>query len=177
MTHPHSPPKLLRAVRRIPCGLFIITSAFEGTRSGALARWVQPCATDPPLIMIAMPNGLAVEPLIRDSRAFALCQVSTDDRLLQRRFARPPARGEDPFLTIPTHKAATGSPIIDRALCYVDCEIARLVDLEADHRVYVGQIVAAGELNGDDRPAIELDGLILNGTVNGDGQRLHPDRG
>jgi flavin reductase (DIM6/NTAB) family NADH-FMN oxidoreductase RutF len=167
----------LRAVRHIPCGLFVITSAFEGTRSGAMTRWVQPCATNPPLIMVAMPNGLPVEPLIRDSRSFALCQIGLDDRLLQRRFARPPARGEDPFLTIPTHKAVTGSPIVDRALCYVDCEISRLVDLEADHRVYVGQILAARELNGDGRPAIELDGLILNGSVNGDTRRAHPDRG
>jgi len=146
------------AIRQIPCGLFVLTCAYEGARSGVLARWVQPCSLEPPLLMVAIEAGLAVEPLIRDSRAFALCQISEGDLLLQRLFATPPERGEDPFVTLPAHAAPSGSPIIDRALNYMDCRVVRHVDLDTGYRLYVGEIRDAAVINAAGRPAIEFGG-------------------
>ena len=53
---------LSHAVEQIPSGLFVITAAFEGQRSGVLARWVQQCSVEPPMIMVALPKGQPVEP-------------------------------------------------------------------------------------------------------------------
>jgi len=146
------------AIRQIPCGLFVLTCAHEGLRSGVLARWVQPCSEQPPLVMVAIGAGLPVEPLIRDSRAFALCQISAGDLLLQKLFSTPPERGEDPFVTLPAHSAPSGSPIIDRALCYLDCRVVRHVDLDTDYRLYVGEISDGGMIHGEKEPAIEVGG-------------------
>lgn len=145
-------------VHRIPSGQFILTAAYDGVRSGVLTRWVQPCAVNPPLVMVAVSQGLAILPIIRDSRAFALCQIRADDRLLQRSFHKPPDRGDDPFITLPARilERRTGSPIIDRALSYLDCEVVRTVDLDADHRLYVGRIVESGLLNEGAPPAIDI---------------------
>jgi flavin reductase (DIM6/NTAB) family NADH-FMN oxidoreductase RutF len=150
------------ALRQIPCGLFVLTAAHDGVRSGVLTRWVQPCSVEPRLIMVAVAGGSPVEPLIRDSRTFALCQISAGDRLLHRRFLTPPDRGEDPFVTLPTHCAPSGSPIIDRALAYLDCEVVRHVDLDADHRLYVGQVHHGAVLKHDACPAVEIGG---NGLI------------
>ena len=49
------------------------------------------------MLTIALPKGTPVEPLIRDSRAFALCQIGADDVFLQRKFAAMPDRNDDPF--------------------------------------------------------------------------------
>lgn len=153
---PDSSPTSL--VHRIPSGQFILTAAYDGMRSGVLTRWVQPCAVEPPMVMVAVGQGLSILPIIRDSRAFALCQIRADDRMLRRNFGRPPDRGVDPFITLPSTIGTrrTGSPIIERAISYLDCEVERTVDLDADHRLYVGRIVMSGLLDEKAPPAIDI---------------------
>ena len=163
------------AVLQIPRGLFILTSACEGHRSGVLTKWVQPCSTIPPLVMVAIAKGSPVEPLIRDSRAFALCQIGANDRLLMRRFASPPERFEDPFVTLPAHPGENGSPIIDRALSYLDCQVVRHIDLDADHRLYVGQIVAGAIMDPAGQPAVEVGQPSVNPCTNGTSPRQSDD--
>ncbi|MHC4414763.1 MAG: flavin reductase family protein [Planctomycetota bacterium] len=142
-----------RAISRIPCGLFILTAAFDGTRSGVLVEWVQQCASCPPMVMTALATALPIVPLIRDSRGFALCQIGADDRFLPKKFASTPEPGEDPFVTLSTITAPSGSPIVERAVSYLDCELVRHIDLESDHGLYVGRVRDAGILT-DGAPAV-----------------------
>jgi len=110
--------------------------------------------------MVAVATGLAIEPLIRDSRWFALCQIGEDDRILRRRFAVPADRGEDPFVTLPHTSAPSGAPILERAITWMDCELIRHVDLDSDHRLYVGRVHHAGIMTAGARPVVEVDGAI-----------------
>ena len=142
------PAELADVLGRIPCGRFLVTAAHEGARTGALVAWVQPCANQPPMVMAALATALPVIPLIRDSRGFALCQIAADDPFLARKFATPPEHGEDPFVGVETFTAVTGAPIIKRAMCYLDCQLLRHVDLEADCGLYVGLVRVGGVLNG-----------------------------
>ena len=145
-----------RTIGQIPCGLFLLTAAFDGDRSGALTAWVQRCSITPPLLMVALRTGHAVEPLIRDSRSFALCQISADDRFLIKKFTTPPDRGDDPFVTLPTRIAPSGSPVVTRAMSFLDCEVVRHVDMESDHRLYVAEVKAAETMHSC-RPAVYTD--------------------
>jgi flavin reductase (DIM6/NTAB) family NADH-FMN oxidoreductase RutF len=142
--------ELAQAIAQIPCGMFILTARFEESASGVLVSWVQRCSIAPPMVMVAIRKGQTVEPLIRDSRAFALCQISADDRYLQRKFAALEAITEgpveDPFVTLATRCAVTGSPIIERAMSYLDCELVRNIELDCDHRLYVGLVHCGGVL-------------------------------
>ena len=147
--------ELSKALGQIPSGLFLLTSGYDGNRSGVLVNWVQQCAVNPPMVIVAMAKGLPVEPLIRDSRAFALCQIAEDDRLLLRKFAHPPNASDDPFETLPMTEAPSGSPIVKRAVAYLDCELVRHIDLETDHALYVGQVHQGGVLN-EGRPAMYM---------------------
>ena len=145
------------AMQLIPCGLFVITCADEDDRGGCLLPWVQQCATDPPMVMIALPRGLPLEPLIRNSRRFVLCQISADDRFLERKFAQCAPREDDPFESLEVECASGGPPIIKRAMSYLDCEVIRHVELEADYRLLVGQVHAGGMLNNADvEPAVRF---------------------
>ncbi|MHC4992142.1 MAG: flavin reductase family protein [Planctomycetota bacterium] len=150
MPDEHNEALVEGVVSQIPSGLFILTTAFDGLRSGLLAKWVQRCSLEPPMVMVAIPKGQPVEPLILDSRTFVLCHISPDDRFLLRKFASPPDRNEDPFVAISTANAPSGAPIIDRALSYLDCQVIRHIELESDHRVYVGQVTTAGLLRSYD---------------------------
>ncbi|MHC4220492.1 MAG: flavin reductase family protein, partial [Planctomycetota bacterium] len=133
---------------QIPCGRFILTAAYKDARMGVLVDWVQQCASSPLMIVAAVATGLPVVPLIRDSRCFVLCQICADDRLLEKKFAGLPAHGDDPFDTLATTAAPSGSPILRRALSFLDCEVVRHIDLESDFGLYVGRVRAGGMLNG-----------------------------
>ncbi len=150
---------ILQALGQIPSGMFLLTAEYDAARSGVLIHWVQRCAFDPPMVILALTKGLPVEPLIRDSRSFALCQISEDDRFMQRKFAQAPEHGEDPFVTLPTTSAPSGSPVVSRALAYLDCELARHIDIETDYSLYVGQ-VRHGEVLNPGKPAVMLNGLV-----------------
>lgn len=141
-------PVLQAALGMLPEGRFLMTAAHDGQRAGVRLRSVQRCADDPILLAVASRKGHAIDPLIRDSRAFAICLVDAGDRLLDRTF--PPAEagpepdegeGDDPFVAIPTVELVTGSPIMTRCIAAFDCEVVRHFDLEADHELFVGQVL------------------------------------
>ena len=146
---------LSQAIGQIPSGLFILTAAYNGSRSGVLVAWVQQCATRPPLVMAAVSTTMPVVPLIRDSRNFALCQVSAEDRLLARKFDRLAMDLEDPFMSLPVTVSPNGAPILQNALSWLDCEVIRHIDLESDYGLYVGRVRHGGMLNGG-KPAIRV---------------------
>ncbi len=128
----------------LPSGWFVLTAAFEAKRSGMIVRWVQPCAEEPLLVAVAARRGHSIEPLIRDSHSFAICRIDPEDKLLTRKFAvhRPPDDTGDPFDAVPVETLVTGSPIIRRSPLVLDCEVVRHFDLEADHELFVGLVVA-----------------------------------
>ena len=146
MTTPPPSPALLAAVEKLPGGgLYLMTAAHDGARAGVLVRWVQRCSEASPLICVAAPTGRPIAPLIRDSRVFGLCEIPPSDRLLVHKFssAEPPDEQEDPFASLRVRRLKTGAPILASARLALDCEVARHFDLEADHELYVGLVVAA----------------------------------
>jgi flavin reductase (DIM6/NTAB) family NADH-FMN oxidoreductase RutF len=130
----------------IPAGVYVLTAAHDHDRSGTLVHWVQRCSVEPPMLMVALPKGQPIVPLIRDSRSFALCRIAEDDFFLMKKFGTPPDRSEDPFVTLRTMRAVTGSPILFRAKSYLDCEVVRHLDFDTDHRLYVAQVLRGGVL-------------------------------
>jgi len=141
--HDNGDPSGSHALSLIPTGRYVMTAAFEAKRAGAIVNWVQPCSEEPVLICVAARKGHTVEPLIRDSHAFGLCMIREDDRLLARKFEGhiPPDELGDPFDSLEVESMMTGSPLIKRSLVAFDCEVVRHFDLEADHELYVGQVV------------------------------------
>ena len=135
------------AVSQIPGGLFVLTSHYEDRHAAVPVKWVQPCSDNPYMVMVALAKGQSVEPMIRDSRCFALCQISADDRFLMRKFAPGCSNGDDPLVSMMTKAAPSGSPILDRALSFLDCEIIRHIELDCDYRIYVAQVHSGAVLN------------------------------
>ena len=146
------------AIAQIPGGLFVLTSHYEDRHAAVPIKWVQPCSDKPHMVMVALAKGQAVEPMIRDSRYFALCQISADDRFLMRKFGSGHTNGngtgssggsggDDPLVSMMTKSAPSGSPILDRALSFLDCEIIRHIELDCDYRIYVAQVHSGAVLN------------------------------
>lgn len=139
------PAALHPAIGFLPQGLFLMSTAFEGRRAGALAHSVQACGDGPTLLCVTIRQGHWVEPLIRDSHAFSICILDPADRLPLRKFVEPgrPKEPGDPFDCLQVETLTTGSPVLKRAIAALDCEVVRHLDLNMEHSLYVGAVVAS----------------------------------
>lgn len=140
------------ALRWIPSANFVMAAAFEGARAAILVSWVQRCATEPMLVSVAVRKGRPIEPIIRDSHAFALSLLAPDDRLVLRRISDSDEHAGNALDSIDCETLRTGSPCVRRAVLALDCEVARHIDLDADHELYIGLVVASKD-NGAPTPA------------------------
>jgi flavin reductase (DIM6/NTAB) family NADH-FMN oxidoreductase RutF len=141
---------IAEACDRLPTGLYLLSAQHAHARAGTLALGVHLCAFEPVLICVPVRRGHRIEPLIRDSRSFAVCSVPLSDRALRRRFEAHPSAEEyhDPFDAIPVMRLETGAPVLRSSALAFDCEVVRHVDMDADHELYVGRVLAA-RINGD----------------------------
>lgn len=121
--------------------MFALASKFGRSRAVILVRWVQFCCVDPPMVAVSVRKGRPIEPIIRDSHAFALSRLDPNETFIWRKLQKADEHADDPLELIGHDALVTGSPCIDRALCSLDCEVVRHIDLEGDHELYVGQIV------------------------------------
>jgi flavin reductase (DIM6/NTAB) family NADH-FMN oxidoreductase RutF len=112
-----------------------------------LVTRVQQSSNTPPCVIVSVPKGQPLSPLIRDSRAFALCELAEGDLLLNRLFANPrDLHGDDPYLGLALLETPLGLPIPRCIASWVECELIRHMDIESDFEVYVGRAVGGGVL-------------------------------
>ena len=137
-----------RPLGLLPQTLFIMTAAHEHRTRSLLVSWVQQVSFEPPMVVVSLRKGREIVPLIHDSHAFALNQIAHDDRLLLRKYNGDAPVGDDPVTMLETCRKTTGSPILCRAVTYMDCELVRHIDIDGDHDLYVGMIRDADMLNG-----------------------------
>ena len=143
-------PGIISSMNCIPSGRFVMTAAHGGNRAGVLVDWVQQCAKEPPMVIVAIEKGQKLIPMIRDSKGFALCQIPENDCFLEKMFKDSGDGSEDdPFISIQVRQGRSGSPIVERALCYLDCEVVRHLDIESNYELYVGLIHEGSLLGGD----------------------------
>ena len=139
-----------QALGLLPNGLYLMTAAHGDVRSGILVSAVSRCCDSPNLLCVSARKGHKIDPLIRDSRSFAVGIVDPNDKLITRRFMDSAAEpiesinGEhdDPFDAIETLQLATGAPILARCTTWFDCEVLRRIDLESETELLVGAVVA-----------------------------------
>lgn len=130
---------------------YIMTGAFDGKRSGTVVKWVSQCAAQPPLLAVSIFRGHWVETLIRDSHCFGLCLLDPSDRLTARKFCETGPRDNakkdfDPFDALPIETIVTGAPLLRRSPVVFDCLVIRHLDMEADHSLYIAQVMG-GKVN------------------------------
>lgn len=144
----------LEAIRsacdRLPTALYLLSARYGDDRAGILVGGVQQCAADPILVTVPVRAGHRIDPLIRDSHMFALSAIRPEDRAMRRRFELHLSAEEyhDPFDALPVLTLETGAPILRSSVLALDCEVVRHVDMDADHELYIGRVLAT-RVNGD----------------------------
>ena len=135
-----------KALGRIPSGLFVLTVSHNGQAMAMLASWVQQVAFAPPAVCVAVSKDRPHGKWITDSGRFALSVLGEGDTDLLRKYARPPAPGQDPFEGVDTLRSDAGLPVLARAVAWLDARLLQVTDFGADHNLYVAEVTSGAQL-------------------------------
>ena len=138
-------------MRQWASGVSIATMQTEERRHGLTISGFLSISPEPPLVLISVGQELTSDTLLQASGAYAINFLRDDQRELADRFAG--RLGDvDRFEGLSTHTAATGAPILDDCLAWLDCRIVSS-HVVGDHTLYIGEVDAAG-VNGSTKPLI-----------------------
>jgi flavin reductase (DIM6/NTAB) family NADH-FMN oxidoreductase RutF len=132
-----------RAWQLLAAHSVVMATAWAGRRYGALTLGVQQASNLPPLVCVSTRCGHIIDPILRDARVFAACAIAPSERVLLRRLHDGASlRGIDAFDGVAMERTRSGLPVVASSLVTLECEIVRHIDLEADHQLYVGRVLA-----------------------------------
>jgi flavin reductase (DIM6/NTAB) family NADH-FMN oxidoreductase RutF len=135
-----------RVLGHLASGVTVVTSAVpEGPAHGLTATAVTSLSLDPPLVLVCVDRAADTRGAIQSSGAFAINVLGEDDEGLARRFATYPV--EEKFEGVAYREESTGSPILGRALAWIDCRLRHVYE-GGDHEIFVGEVVACDAREG-----------------------------
>jgi flavin reductase (DIM6/NTAB) family NADH-FMN oxidoreductase RutF len=126
-----------------PTGVTVVTTNHQGTLGGLTVSSFCSVSLDPPLVLICVDLTSSTLPLIRESKSFAVNMLTDQQEHLSRCFATYSQERLDYFCHCSYHAAATGAPILDNVLAFVDARVVAEYP-GGDHAIFLGQVEALG---------------------------------
>jgi 3-hydroxy-9,10-secoandrosta-1,3,5(10)-triene-9,17-dione monooxygenase reductase component len=135
--------KFRQVLGHFPTGVTVVTGAHEGTPVGLAVGSFCSVSLDPPLVAFFPSRTSSSWPKIAEAGSFCVNILGDDQEDVSRRFATP---GADKFHGLGWEAAASGAPILDGVLAWIDCRIHEVVDAGDHHCVFglVEDLEAAG---------------------------------
>lgn len=153
---PPAPATDLRSVMRvIPTCVSVLAIRSSTTVHATTVSSLTSVSLAPPLVSVCLANGSRTLELVRDTKAFALSVLASDQDPLSSRFAsdnRP--AGADQFSGVPHHMGPHG-PLIDAATAWIGCDLEGTQQW-GDHHIVVGRVSQAETT--ERRPIVRHDG-------------------
>ena len=124
-------------------GVTVVTTRSEKGLSGLTVSSFCSVSLDPPLVLICVALNSQTLPYIRESGTFAVNILTDRQEHLSRCFATTSQERYEHFCHASYHVAATGSPVIDGALAFIDTRVVAEYP-GGDHVIFVAQVEAMG---------------------------------
>lgn len=128
----------LRALlREVPAPVAIVTVQLADEAAGLTVDSFVSLSVEPPLVGVALRRHAALHELLRESGAFALSILASEQEHLAQHFARgvPPIAH---WTGIETTPGELGAPLIEGALGWIECRLASEHGV-GDHTLFVGE--------------------------------------
>ena len=160
-------------------GVTIVATATGTGLSGLTVNSFTSVSLDPPLVLVCIDLTSHTLPFLRASGNFAVSFLTNAQEALSRCFAITSAERYERFCHAPYHIAATGSPVLDGALAFVDARIVAEYP-GGDHAIFIGQVEAMGSdgkaqfLNADGKERSTL--IEWSDSEQGSSQEPQPDK-
>ncbi len=133
-----SPARLRQVLGNFATGVTVITAAADDGPVGMAANSFTSVSLDPPLVLFCAGKSSTTWPDIEAAGRFCVNILGSDHADLSNQFA---TKDLDRFADVSHRTEATGSPVLDEAIAWLDCEQVALHDA-GDHVIVVGQVLA-----------------------------------
>ena len=121
-------------------GVTIVTAMEPEGPVGFTCQSFTSLSLDPPLVALAPAKSSTSWPKIAAAGAFCVNILASTQEALCRSFA---ASGADKFAGVGWSTAATGAPVLDGGLAFVDCHLEHVHDA-GDHELVIGRVLDMG---------------------------------
>jgi len=137
MTADFDATKFRQVLGHFPTGVAVVTGVdADGKPAGMAVGSFSSVSLDPPLVAFMPDKSSSSWPKFRDSGAFCVNILGAEQESVCRAFAM---KGGDKFAELAWHPASSGSPILDGALAWIDCDID-VVHEAGDHYIVIGLV-------------------------------------
>jgi len=121
-------------------GVVVVTAADGGEPVGMACNSFTSVSLDPPLVLFCAAKTSTTYPRIQAAGRWAANVLGEDDEEICRLFAQ---KDTDRFAHVAYGIGATGAPVLERALAFVDC-VTEVEHEAGDHLIVVGRVVELG---------------------------------
>jgi flavin reductase (DIM6/NTAB) family NADH-FMN oxidoreductase RutF len=147
-----------RVLWSLPYGLYVVGSRAGDRRNAMTLNWATQVSFEPKLVGISVEKTALTHELIGEGGSFVLNTISREDRAIVRKFTKPVEVDEDASTLngFPFHDGATGAPVLDQAVAFVECEVRQPVDV-GGHTLFVGEVVDSGFQQAEETPVLRME--------------------
>ncbi|HEY7912091.1 MAG TPA: flavin reductase family protein [Blastocatellia bacterium] len=125
------------AMSRFASGVSVVTTKKDdGKLEGITVSAFSSLSLDPPLVLICIDKRASIHDSLSEGRHFAVNILAEDQEIFSRRFA---SRDTDRFGGVGYNEGPAGSPLLNGALCHVECRIVHTYP-GGDHTLVVGEV-------------------------------------
>ncbi len=125
-------------------GVTVVTTRRADGLHGLTLSAYLPVSWDPPLVLISIESLSRSRDFILESGVFAVNFLTDLQEFLAERFAGRAPLVNARFDGVPHHFQATGAPILDGALAWLDCRVEQVIEA-GDHTLMIGRVAGLGE--------------------------------
>lgn len=134
---------LNRVLWKIPNVLCLVGSRHEDEWNGMTQSWVTQVAMEPVLVAISVDVKAVTNRLIKAQAAFSVNLWDREDTRPFVKFSKPATKEGMALNGRPIREGATGVPIFEEAVAFLDCTLWQTVDC-GTHDLFIGEVVDAG---------------------------------
>jgi flavin reductase (DIM6/NTAB) family NADH-FMN oxidoreductase RutF len=122
--------------------LWLVTAQAGGRRGGLIATFVNQASIVPelPRVVVGLAKQHQTWELVEASGAFALHLIGEQHLDWVWRFGLESGRDADKFQGVPVRAEATGSPLLEDAIGWLDCRVEASLD-SGDRTLYLAEVV------------------------------------
>ena len=153
-----------RVTWKIPNALALVGSRSNDEWNAMTTSWITQLSMEPVLIGVGVDNKAVTHRLIAAGGSFTVNLWNSEDTRPFVKFSKPAEKDGMTLNGRPVTEAATGAPVFEEAIAWMDCELRHSIDF-GTHTLFVGEIVAAGINDDEARPAAMSDTRMKYGGV------------
>lgn len=142
------------ALRKIPHGVYIVGVAHDGELNAFTGTWLTQVSFTPPLVALGVKKDSRSFEMVKAGKVFSVNLLGKEQKAIAEQFVKPATVVGDKLKQVRYRLGTTGSPLLEDAIAFFECEVREIANEAGDHAVVIGEVVEAGVHR--DEPALTL---------------------